>query len=167
MENHQLINQTSGKHEYYTPQAIIEAARRTMNGITLDPFSSQSGNTRVGAERYYGIDDDGFTQEWNARSVWMNHPFSRDNNPRAINKLLGCYYEGLINEACCITFASTSEKWFGPLMLHPQCWLSPRTNYILPDGSIKRGVTKGSVVTYLGMRPESFSQHFRHLGTIK
>lgn len=33
MDNAQLINQTSGDVEWYTPARIIEAARRCMGGI--------------------------------------------------------------------------------------------------------------------------------------
>ena len=42
-----LINQTSGKVEYYTPADIVEAARRVMGSIDLDPASSPAANETV------------------------------------------------------------------------------------------------------------------------
>jgi hypothetical protein len=70
-------------------------------------------------------------------------------------------------EACCITYACTSEQWFQPLHRYPQCYLSPRTNYLLPDGTVKKGVTKGSVVTYLGRNIRAFTEQFHQLGALK
>jgi hypothetical protein len=164
--NAQLINQTSGAVEYYTPQPIIEAARTTMGGIDLDPASSVVANERVKASTYFDEADDGLLFPWSGR-VWMNHPFGRGLNERWIGKLERESAAGQITAACCITFACTSERWFQPLLRRPQCFLSPRTNYLLPDGSTLRGVTKGSVVTYYGSEPNRFAEHFRHLGTVK
>ena len=162
----QLINQDSGKTEYYTPQEIIQAARRTMEGIDLDPFSSWEANLRVGAATFFDILDDSLNQNWSGR-VWMNHPFSRELNTRAVQKLVSEYAAGRTTAACCITFASTSEAWFRPLLRQPQCFLSPRTNYVLPGGGTLRGVTKGSVVTYFGPDVASFAREFSPLGEIK
>jgi hypothetical protein len=162
----QLINQDSGDTEYYTPVNIVDAARATMGGIDLDPFSSLVANERVKATRIFTVDDDGLKQKWSGR-VWMNHPFSREMNTLCIKKIVEEYFDGNIEAACCITFAATSEKWFQPLMSFPQCFLSPRTNYFLPDGTRKVGVTKGSVVTYFGPDTDAFNENFHKLGAVK
>jgi hypothetical protein len=164
--NPQLINQTSGKTEYYTPPFIIESARLVMGGIDMDPASSAAANERVQAMRYYTEAEDGLSKQWYGH-VWMNHPFSRDGNAKWINKLLEEYKSGRVVQACCITFACTSEKWFQPLLPQHQCFLSPRTNYLLPDGSTLRGVTKGSVVTYFGVHNDTFKQVFSAYGVVK
>ena len=97
----------------------------------------------------------------------MNHPFGRKTNRPWIAKLAAEYASGRVTEAVCITFAATSEQWFAPLLAQPQCYIKGRTNYHLPDGTVKRGVTKGSVVTYFGKNVEKFAAEFRSLGTIK
>ena len=158
--------QTSGLYEYYTPLAIIEAAWETMGGIDLDPASSEAANRTVRATRYYTEAIDGLTQDWAGR-VWMNHPFGREQNPRWISKLMTEWDTLNIEAACCITYACTSEQWFQPLLQFAQCFLSPRTNYLLPDGTIKRGVQKGSVVTYLGDDRQGFRNAFASLGVVK
>ncbi len=97
----------------------------------------------------------------------MNHPFSREYNRRAVAKIDEEYTSGRMKQGCCITFAATSELWFQPLLRRAQCFLSPRTNYILPDGTLKRGVTKGSVITYYGPNVAAFAREFSALGVIK
>lgn len=162
----QLINQTSGVTEYYTPQLIIDAARACMGGIDLDPASSVAANERVRAGYIFTKETDGLKQFWHGR-VWMNHPFGREANPLWIAKLEEEYFHGEVKEACCITFACTSEAWFQPLLRRPQCFLVPRTNYLRPDGTLFKGVTKGSVVTYYGIRIDKFKEAFTPLGVIK
>lgn len=165
MKNHQHINGDSGSDEYYTPQPIIDAARRVMGGIDLDPASSPEANKRVRAARFFTQADDGLAQPWTGR-VWMNHPFGRETNRPWIAKIAReC--QGGVSEAICITFAATSEQWFAPLLNRPQCYLAPRTNYYLKDGTLKKGVTKGSVVTYFGPNVGKFAREFSALGIVK
>ena len=166
MKSSQLINQDSGDFEYYTPAEIVESARRVMGRIQIDPASSAAANRRVNALQYFDAACDGLAQPW-IGNVWMNHPFSRENNSRWIAKLVSEFRKGNTTAFCCITYASTSEKWFQPLMQFPQCFLTPRTNYFLPDGTLKKGVTKGSVVTYGGCDAESFAREFSQFGTVK
>jgi hypothetical protein len=188
---HQLINQSSGLVEYYTPAEIVAAARATMGGIDLDPASSPEANLRIGASRFFTIKDNSLDQPWLGR-VWMNHPFGRSEkacrpgcaktscakrgyhlqndkpgNAEWINKLVSEYESGRVEQACCITFACTSEAWFRPLLCLPQCFLYGRTNYCLPGGGVLRGVTKGSCITYFGQDVGRFAACFRHLGEIK
>lgn len=168
MNSAQLINQTSGDVEIYTPQRIVDAAREAMGGtIELDPASSFEANIIVKAQFYLTKDDDGLSKRWHCGTLWMNHPFSRAGNAKWINKLLESFKRGDVGMACCITFASTSEEWFRPLLDYPQCFLWPRTNYMRPDGTVYRGVTKGSVVTYLGEDVLAFKAAFYGLGTVK
>lgn len=166
MNNAQLINQDSGNTEYYTPIEVIEAAREVMGFITLDPFSSAKANEIVKASCFMDEHDKPLEKEWYG-NVWMNHPFSRQMNKVCIEKLVSEFELVHINQACCITFAATSEKWFRPLLRYPQCFLHGRTNYRLPDGTVKKGVTKGSVVTYLGDDVGKFKEVFSKLGTVK
>lgn len=165
MDAAQYINQTSGEVEYYTPMTIIEAARCTMGSIDLDPASSMIANITVQASVYYDQNFDGLAWDWFG-NVWMNHPFGRDTNERWIKKLVSEYRLGNVMQACCITYACTSEAWFKPLYQFPMCFLSPRTNYRLPDGTLKKGVTKGSVVAYLGQFAADFAHNFDKLGHI-
>lgn len=82
-----------------------------------------------------------------------------------INKLVTEFNAGNISQACCVCFASTSETWFQPLFNYAQCYLSPRLNYI-SQGHVKKGVSKGSVVTYLGPHVDRFVAVFAGHGRV-
>lgn len=188
MESHQLINSTSMDVEYFSPPAILDAARAVFGGeIDFDPASSVSANVTVDAHAFLDYETDGISVEWSADAVWLNFPFGRKEsacridcdkkhvhhdydlhgNAAWVNKLISEFSLGNFNEACCLCYAATSEKWFKPLLQYPQCFLHGRTNYLLPDGTVKKGVTKGSVVTYLGPNVNKFAHAFKHLGTVK
>jgi hypothetical protein len=197
MNNARLINQTSGEVEYYTPPEILEAARRVMGGVIhTDPASCRVANERVLAATFFSKFDNGLEWPWYG-NVWMNHPFHQGEevcepsmtgrackrktcvrrgyhcreripgNGEWVEKLLSEYREGNMVQACCITYACTSERWFRPLLKWPQCFLEGRTNYLRPDGTVFKGVTKGSVVTYVGCEVERFARAFEKLGVVK
>ena len=166
MKSHQLINQDSKKVEYYTPVEIIEAARRVLGEIDLDPASSIAANKTVRAKVFYKKEDDGLSKNWNGR-VWMNHPFGRNENRKWISKLEIEFTSGRVSEALCITFASTSEKWFLPLLERPQALLTKRTNFLDINGNVIGGATKGCVVTYFGLKINKFEEEFNQLAIVK
>jgi hypothetical protein len=160
------ILQDSGNTEWYTPVEIIEAARETMEWISLDPASSNIANETVQAFEYYTAEDDGLTKQWRGH-IWMNHPFGRGQNAKWINYLIDQYTQSNVVQACCITFASTSEGWFQPLLAYPQCFIQGRTHYRKPNGETIKQATKGSVVTYLGPNLARFRSAFKHIGMVK
>lgn len=166
-ESHELINQDSGNTEWYTPPEIIEAARNTLGVIQYDPFSCTKANQVVKAIVFSSkeFNEDGFLFDWQNLKVWCNHPFSRENNKRIAAKAISEYQKGA--EIVMITFAATSEGWFKPLLAYPQCFLYGRTNYFDEQGNKVKGVTKGSVVTYLGNNVDKFYEAFKHLGQVK
>ena len=158
--------QDSGNVEWYTPSYIVEAARKTMGSIDLDPFSSFRANENVKADHIYDKDMDGFEKEWFG-NVWCNHPFSRVNNQKIFKKAISEFEKGNCKNICLITFASTSEKWFIPSMVYPQCFIHRRVQYMDDSLQIVKGVTKGSVVTYIGENTDNFYNAFKDYGTVK
>lgn len=168
MNNATLINQTSNNTEWYTPWAIIECARELMGSIDLDPFSCRRANNRPEgkiANHYYDKRNDSLNNEWFG-NVWMNHPFGRTMNEDCVAKIVYEYVRinPAMTQACCITFASTSEKWFKPLLRYPQFYFTGRTNYLDPETlQPVKGVTKGSVITLFPVREWSYRAAVREL----
>lgn len=89
------------------------------------------------------------------------------SNSEWVNKIISEYYRGGIDEAIMICFASTSETWFNPLLNHVQCFIKGRVNYFDENGNEIVGVTKGSVITYLGVNKEAFIEEFSQYGVCK
>lgn len=195
MENHKLIHQDSGVVEYGSPPAIVNLARQVMGGIDLDVATSTLFNDAiVKAGKIWTVEDDGLSKPWRGR-VWMNHPFSKGEkacpadrskckkkvcrtrgyhidvdtpgNADWIEKLVEEYMMGRATQACNICYAATSEAWFRPLLRFPQCFIHGRVNYLLPDGTTLKGVTKGSVVTYMGPEILKFAKLFNQIGQVK
>lgn len=168
MNSAQLINQDSKIVEFYTPEYVLNLVRKVIGNIELDPASCEFANKNiVKANRYFSAIDDGLNQDWIADTLFMNHPFSRHGNSKWIGKLVSEYETGNVKEACCITYASTSEKWFRKLHNYSQCYFYKRVNYLDENGNEKKGVTKGSVVTYFGKNVNKFAKVFNEIGSVK
>jgi hypothetical protein len=67
---------SSEYQEHGTPCEIVEAARRVMGGIELDPASSASANARVRADRFLDKYSDSLAISWKAASALINPPGS-------------------------------------------------------------------------------------------
>ena len=194
---HQQINQTSGNVEFHTPPKILKAVREVLGRIDLDPASSARANLEVGAEKFYTKEQDGLNSKWKGKvwmnhpfgfaekacdprftskpcekkicarrgyHQFMDYP----GNAGWVNKLIESYESGQVREALCICFAATSETWFQPLIRnYPVCFLYPRTNYHNSKGRLVKGVSKGSVVFYLGRNVDAFKKVFASLGAVK
>jgi len=161
MNASQLINQTSNNAEWYTPWNIIECAKELMGRIDLDPFSCFRANNRPEgkiATHYYDDSCSPLDKVW-LGNVWMNHPFGRDYNEDCIVNIVfeATRRDRQMEWGLCITFASTSEKWFAPLLRYPQFYFTGRINY-LDSKTMQpvKGVTKGSVVTCFPPPGESY-----------
>lgn len=60
-----IQNKKTEDYEWISNDDLITAAHTLMEGITLDPASSDKANEYVGAEKYYTIEDDGLNvQPW-------------------------------------------------------------------------------------------------------
>jgi hypothetical protein len=146
-------------------------------------------DTRLPVRHYHG--QGGLDREWHGR-IWLNHPFGNGESackpgckkkvcPKRgyhlgtdlpgsaywIRELLHEVMMGNVTEAYTICFAATSENWFKPLKIFPMCLIDGRVNYLDPETlQPVRGVTKGSVVFYLGTNLNAFYDNFKQFGAI-
>ncbi len=130
----------TGKDEWYTPAPVIEAARRLMGSIDLDPASCETANQVVKATRYFTISDDALQQDWSG-NVWCNPPFgarlvrafhAKLKDSPAVSK--ACFLSPLLDskhsmamlqEADAIVFLRPyGGGWWGPAVIHksPPSW---------------------------------------------
>ncbi len=62
------------RDERFTPPDLLEKIERVIGAITLDPCAHPKSKVR--ADRYYYLEDDGLAQPWQARTIYINPPYS-------------------------------------------------------------------------------------------
>lgn len=128
----------SSSDEYATPKKYVESARYLMNGIDLDPTTTEFVNKRtVQANKFWTKEDDALSKEvWRADSVFMNPPYSRDAGTAApfVNRLLHSWKTGRVGEAVILLNNVAANKWWQPLWDFPICFCSPRINFLQKEG---------------------------------
>ena len=159
-----LLNQ-SNSNEWYTPPKYVDAARRVLGGIDLDPASCEMANKTVKALRYFDEEENGLAQDWRGR-VFLNPPYG-GQSPPFTEKLLAEYRAGRTTAAIILVNAnSTGTTWFRPLWDFVMCFPYGRIHYISPVGGQSNAATHGSVFVYLGPDTDRFNEVFKPHGSV-
>jgi hypothetical protein len=88
--------------EWYSPSNYVEAARRVMGVIDLDPASHPEANVHIRARRIYTAADDGLSRKWRGR-IFLNPPGGFV--PEFWIKLLEEYRYGRVDQAIWIGYS--------------------------------------------------------------
>lgn len=152
--------------EWYTPPEIIEAARRVMGGIAIDPASSKAANKVVKATRFYTEQDNGLEQHWTG-NVWLNPPYGRGIY-RWTHKAVHADRMGYTHQICLLVNATPSASWFRELWDYPICFFYKRLKFWSPDSPKACSPTHGSALAYMTRRGlwKGFEREFTPLGHI-
>ena len=166
LEGKPHVAYNSGDNEWYTPKEYIEAARKVMGTIDLDPASTLLANTIVKAEQIYTIDDDGLAQEW-IGNIWLNPPYAGDLIQQFVGKLSEEIHLGNVESAIVLVNNATETKWFLMLVeIAPAiCFPTGRVKYWGIDGSIGMPL-QGQAIIYIGDKSEAFCDEFKQFGWI-
>lgn len=159
------VSFNSGNNEWYTPAEYIEAARKVLGRIDLDPASSAIANHTVKATIFYTAEDDGLAQEWKG-SVWMNPPYAGDLVGRFVAKLV-CHIEQYdVREAIVLVNNATETAWFQELAIEASAIVFPRgrIRYLRPDGLPDATGLQGQAFVYIGQNEEVFLAEFARFG---
>jgi hypothetical protein len=159
-------NQNNGVVEWYTPAEYIEAARKVMGSIDLDPATSDFAQKTVGAATHYTAADDGLSQDWSG-TVWMNPPFKMPEVSQFIGKLCGAVDAGDVPHAVVVTNNNTDTKWWHQAAERAAaiCFTRGRVkwyNAAQPDCS----PTNGQTFFYFGSRAKTFTKVFSDFGFV-
>lgn len=159
------VSQNTGQVEWYTPPEFIEAARKVLGGIDLDPATSKLAQKTVGAGEFYTVDDDGLAQDW-AGSVWMNPPYAAGLIDRFIEKLCRHFIAGDVPMAIVLVNNSTDTAWFQSTArcASAVCFPSGRIKFIDEEGKASGAPLQGQAILYLGSEPHSFVRLFEAFG---
>lgn len=158
------VANNSGNNEWYTPREYIDAARRVMGRIDLDPASSDLANQVVEAIRYYTADDDGLGFSW-AGNVWMNPPYAAGLVDRFCAKYAEHVRAGDIQQGIVLVNNATETRWFSALVDAGCAVVFPRTRvkFWAPDGS-GAAPLQGQAIIYSGPNVDVFLSEFGAFG---
>ena len=159
--------QTSGENEWYTPAKYIEAARRVMGGIDLDPFSSDKANEIVQATVYYTKANSGLEHAWAGR-VWMNPPYSSKLIWPACERLCEFVASGDVPEAIVLTNNTTETAAVQRMaeLASAYCFHSRRIKYLNEDLEEAETPVQGQMFIYFGPNVDRFAAEFVEFGFI-
>ena len=159
------VSQCTGENEWYTPAKYIEATREVMQGIDLDPASSDVAQKTVKATKYYTIADDGLSQEWAGR-VWMNPPYSKELIGQFTAKLIAEIKAGRVSQAVVLVNNATETAWCQQLLSFSSatCFVASRIRFENADGEPANSPLQGQVFVYFGESPAIFISTFAQLG---
>ena len=142
------VSNISGYNEWYTPQYIIDAARKTMGKIDLDPASSDIANRTVQATTYYTKDDDGLSMPWFG-NIWLNPPYAKG--------LIGKFASAIKNkrsdydQAIILVNNGTETQWFQnfSIVTSAICLVKKRVRFFDINGNLGKPL-QGQVIIYVG-----------------
>ena len=156
------IAYNSGNNEWYTPADIIEAARRMMGGIDLDPASSDIANNVVKAGKYYTAETNGLDKEWFG-NVWLNPPYAAELIEAFTNKATA--EAPNIKQMIILVNNATETRWFRSLVgiSSAICFPSSRVKFYLPNGKVGAPL-QGQALLYVGADPSKFLAEFAAFG---
>lgn len=157
----------TGENEWYTPVVYVDAARRVLGGIDLDPATSEAANKTVGAAQIFTAADDGLKHEWHGR-VWMNPPYSQPLIHHFIEKLIAEVAADRVTSAIVLTHNYTDTLWFHRLeeVSAAICFTRGRIAFESPEGE-KAAPTQGQAFFYVGDSPDEFAAVFRGFGFVR
>ena len=150
--------------EWYTPAAIVEAARRTMGGIDLDPYSCPLANESINAERIFTEEDPAEDHEWRGR-LSINPPFDTGNMRYVAMRLAegADYHQAIL--ICNVNY----ETQAGALMLdvcESYCLVQERVRFRHFGGERTSGLSIPQVVYGFEVNREAFRREFSSFGHV-
>jgi DNA N-6-adenine-methyltransferase (Dam) len=160
----------SGKSEdWYTPARYIEAARKVMGSIDLDPASCELANSVVKANHYYTKEDNGLSHQWYG-CIWLNPPYGRNAQGSSrtatwVKRLLHDYTRGDIKQAILLLPSRIETQWFQLVWGYPICFANHRISFH-SNGKTLVGNIIGSAFVYLGPHEQKFIDIFSVFGRI-
>jgi len=148
------------KDTWNTPQEIVDKVVEYFGGpVELDPCSDSADNPNVPCLRCFTEEQDGLSFQWNANSVFMNHPYSDSKSWIPYARLQ--FDESNVQELIMLIKLDISTKWYRSIADRP--WIA--INRRLRFGDASSAAPFQSALFYLGPDPGRFFQVFGDLGT--
>lgn len=170
------VGQSTGHAEWYTPKEVIEAARKTMGGIDLDPASTAKANEIVKATRFLTVEDDALAEKtmwmpasgvWEGR-VWLNPPYRNPDIDLFASRLLDELEFGTVTQAIWLSNNATETGWAQALLRYRVAICFPAKRIRFLDETLKatNSPLQGQMIIGFGdlLNVSNFRLHFGKIG---
>lgn len=160
-----FVANNTGNNEWYTPPAIIEAAREVLGGFDLDPASSEIANATVQAPLFYTAETDGLAQDWPIGRIWCNPPYATGLIGRFATRLAAEFRRG--STGIVLTNNATETAWFQELagVSSAICFPLSRVRFLRPEGEAGAPL-QGQAIFYSGEDADGFAERFAAFGIV-
>lgn len=160
------VANNNGNNEWYTPPAYLEAARKVMGSIDVDPASSEIANRIVGATTFYSAKDDGRRKPWNG-NVFMNPPYSQPLVSEFCELLVKKYWNKEVKQACVLINNATETSFYHQLLngCSAVCMIKGRVKFLDEKGN-EGAPLQGQHLVYFGDNYIRFAQVFSQFGFV-
>ena len=152
-------NTGNRKDTWNTPQEIVDKVVEYFGGpVELDPCSNSHESPNVPCLRCFTEEDDGLSFQWNANSVFMNHPYS--DSKTWIPYARAQFDAGNVQELIMLIKLDISTRWYRSIADRP--WIA--VNRRLRFGDAAGAAPFQSALFYLGPDPAKFFKVFGEFG---
>lgn len=160
---------SSETDEWYTPPFVIEAARRAMGGIDLDPASCFSANRVVQAKHFYSQKIDGLSDAnpWFGR-VWLNPPYGGQAE-KFVNRLVDEFKAGRVEQAVILPSSQALvTNWCDRAIREASAVGVSRGRWEFTPGHGQKvsSPAGGSSLLYYGPNSEGFAREFEEIAHV-
>ena len=157
------IHLSDDSYEWNTPLEYINAAKRVMGCIDVDPASNAEAQKIIGAGAYYDAEIDGLSQPWWG-NVWLNPPYNMPYVEMFVDRAVDDYENDKITAAIVLTNNSTDTAWCHRLLQYPVCFTRGRIQFW--NGKETLATRQGQAFFYLGKNTDSFAKEFGKFGVV-
>jgi ParB family chromosome partitioning protein len=160
-----FVANNTGNNEWYTPPAIIDAAREVLGDFDLDPASSEIANATVQAPLFYTAETDGLAQDWPIGRIWCNPPYATGLIGRFATRLAAEFRRG--STGIVLTNNATETAWFQELagVSSAICFPLSRVRFLRPEGEAGAPL-QGQAIFYSGADADGFAERFAAFGIV-
>lgn len=142
-----------------TPAEIVDKVVKFFEGpVELDPCSNDRDNPNIPCLRCFTEEDDGLAHQWNANSVFANHPYS--DSKHWIPYARRMFDEGNVQEMILLIKLDVSVKWYRSIADRPWIAIDRRLRF----GEATDYAPFQSALFYLGLDPSRFFAVFAEFG---